>query len=140
MRSYKRIEFLIGDFISRNYRSAIEVGVGKNMEAARICADRGMHICCTDIKPISPLDGIKTFRDDIFSPTVSIYQGAEVIYSIRPGVEMVPPLISLARIIDADLLVYHMGFEIYESGEERVDCGVILHRYYKRQKPSKSED
>jgi hypothetical protein len=26
--------------------------------------------------------------------------------------------------------VYHLGNEIYGTGGELVDCGVILHRYY----------
>ena len=36
---------------------------------------------------------------------------------------------ALARAINCDLLVYHLGFEVYENGGERIDCGVLLHRY-----------
>jgi hypothetical protein len=59
-------------------------------------------------------------------------------YAIRPAVEMVPALIALARRLDCDLIVYHLGFERYGNGGEIIDCGVILHRYHRDQKPSKS--
>jgi hypothetical protein len=53
---------------------------------------------------------------------------------------MIPPLIELARRINADLIVYHLGFESYENGGEIIDCGVLLHQYHIRQKPSKRVD
>jgi hypothetical protein len=44
---------------------------------------------------------------------------------------MVPSLIDLARAIGCDLIVYHLGNEIYEDGGEIIDCGPVLHRYYR---------
>ncbi|MDI6875659.1 MAG: UPF0146 family protein [Methanomicrobiales archaeon] len=140
MRPYKRIEFLIGDYISRNYRSAVEIGAGRNVTAALLCAERGVRILCTDIRSIPPHEGLPTCVDDVFSPRRELYRGAELLYSIRPGIEMVPPMIALARDVDSDLLVYHLGFETYADGGERVDCGVLLHRYHRRQNPSNRED
>jgi hypothetical protein len=79
-----------------------------------------------------------TFRvDDVFSPESGLYAGAEVIYAIRPAVEMIPPLLALARAVNSDLLVYHLGFEMYANGGERIDCGVMLHRYFKASEPVK---
>jgi hypothetical protein len=46
---------------------------------------------------------------------------------------MIPPLISLAGRINCDLLVYHLGFELFGNGGEKIECGVLLHRYYKGQ-------
>jgi hypothetical protein len=31
--------------------------------------------------------------------------------------------------------VYHLGFEIYKDGGERIDCGVLLHRYFRQSEP-----
>lgn len=71
--------------------------------------------------------------DDIYNPTRSYYQGADVIYAIRPGCEIIPPMIDLARCAGADLIVYHLGFELYENGGETIDLGnILLHRYVKR--------
>ena len=131
MGPYKRIERLIGEYISRNYRSPVEVGIGRNPVAARVIRDAGVPVRCTDIRPIPPEDGIPVARDDVFSPDGDLYRGADLIYAIRPGVEMVPPLIALARKVGSDLLVYHLGNEIYGDGGEIIDCGVILHRYHR---------
>jgi len=67
----------------------------------------------------------------VFSPDEELYRRADLIYAIRPGVEMVPALIALASRTGADLLVYHLGNEIYGDGGEIIDCGVILHRYHR---------
>ena len=132
MGPYKRIERLIGEYIKKTYRSAVEIGVGENLVAARILRDAGVRIRCTDIRPVPSEDGIPVLRDDVFSPDEGLYAGAEVLYAIRPGVEMVPALIALAARTGADLLVYHLGNEVYGTGGELIDCGVILHRYHSR--------
>jgi uncharacterized UPF0146 family protein len=137
MGPYKRIERLIGDYIKRTYRCAVEIGVGENLAAARIIRDAGVSILCTDIRSLPSEPGISVEMDDIFSPRESLYSGADLLYSLRPGVEMVPPLIALAERTGADLLVYHLGNEIYGTGGDLVDCGVILHRYYSREKLGK---
>ena len=137
MGPYKRIERLIGDYIKRNYRCAVEIGVGENLVAARVLRDAGVSVCCTDIRPVPSEPGIPVVQDDVFCPRESLYTGADLLYAIRPGVEMVPPLIALAGRTGADLLVYHLGNEIYGTGGVLVDCGVILHRYYSREKPGK---
>jgi len=137
MGPYKRIERLIGDYIGRNYRCAVEIGVGENLVAARIIRDAGVSIRCTDIRPVLSENGIPIAKDDIFSPGEGLYSGADLLYAIRPGVEMVPPLIALAEKTGADLLVYHLGNEIYGTGGDLIDCGVILHRYYSREKLGK---
>jgi hypothetical protein len=50
---------------------------------------------------------------------------------------MVPPLITLAERTGTDLLVYHLGNEVYGTGGELIECGVILHRYHHREKVGK---
>ena len=140
MVDYKHIETSIGNYIASNYTRAIEVGIGRNEEAAKIVSTAGVLIRCTDVKALGESGGLPFSQDDIFSPDDSLYIGAEVIYAIRPAPEMIPPLIELARRINADLIVYHLGFESYENGGEIIDCGVLLHRYHIHQKPSKRVD
>ncbi|HMA04367.1 MAG TPA: UPF0146 family protein [Methanomicrobiales archaeon] len=132
MGPYKRIERLIGDYIRGNYHCVVEVGVGQNPVSALRIRDAGIPIRCTDIRPMPFPGGPEVVRDDIFTPDMSLYTGADIIYSIRPGVEMIPPLIALAERVNADLIVYHLGNEIYGDGGEIIDCGVILHRYRSR--------
>jgi uncharacterized UPF0146 family protein len=137
MGDYKHIEALIARFIAARYHSVVEIGAGANTAVARHLAGAGLEVRCTDIREIPPAEGIACVRDDIFHPAIDLYRGADLLYAIRPGVEMVPPMIDLARRCNADLLVYHLGNEIYESGGEVIDCGVILHRYHRSQNPSK---
>ncbi|MDD1652354.1 MAG: hypothetical protein LUO86_04900 [Methanomicrobiales archaeon] len=136
MSPYKRIERQIGEYIAARYHRVVEVGIGNAPEAARVIAAAGGVVTATDIRP-SAADGIPVIRDNVFSPDDRLYRGADLLYAIRPGVEMVPPLVALARRVNADLLVYHLGNEIYGDGGTLVDCGVVLHRYHTAQK---SED
>ncbi len=133
MCRYKHIERSIGEYIVGHYRRVVEVGVGSNPEAARLIAAAGALALCTDIRPGIRHDGLAVVTDDIFEPDLRLYAGADLIYAVRPGVEMVPPLIALAGLVNSDLLVYHLGCEIYEDGGEILDCGpVLLHRYHRR--------
>ena len=137
MGSYKHIETCIGEYIAKHYTNTVEVGIGKNTEAARILLDAGARVRCTDIKDSAVPEGLGFMIDDVFSPDISLYKGADVIYAIRPAIEMIPPLLALARTINCDLIVYHLGFECYGIGGERIDCGVLLHRYFRASEPVK---
>ncbi|MFA6332843.1 MAG: UPF0146 family protein [Methanoregula sp.] len=129
MEPYKHIETSVGRYIAGHYASPVEVGVGRNPGAAAILHAAGIPIRCTDIRSFGIPAGIVFTVDDIFEPDLSFYNGADVIYAIRPAIEMIPPLIDLATRIGCDLVVYHLGFEIYGNGGESIDCGVLLHRY-----------
>ena len=137
MGSYKRIETCIGEYIAQHYSRAVEVGIGRNATAAQFLHDAGVHVRCTDIRDREVPAGLIFRIDDIFSPASGLYAGAEVIFAIRPAIEMIPPLLTLARAVNSDLLVYHLGFETYADGGERIDCGVLLHRYFKASEPVK---
>jgi len=126
---YKRIESLIGAYLSKNYRDVIEIGIGRNSDVATACAGAGLRVRATDIRPVPPIEGVEGRVDDVFAPDLTWYRGADLIYAVRPGVEMVPAMIDLARAIGCDLVVYHLGDEIYLDGGEVIDCGVVLHRY-----------
>jgi uncharacterized protein len=132
MGCYKHIEQAVGAYIAPRYRRAVEIGVGMNPDAALILRDSGVLVLCTDIRQNLRHDDLEVVTDDIFEPDVRLYAGADLLYAIRPGVEMVPPMIRLARQIDSDLIVYHLGHEIYGDGGEILDCGVVLHRYHRR--------
>jgi uncharacterized protein len=129
MGAYKHIETCIGEYIASHYHSAVEVGIGRNTTAAEIVHEAGVSFRCTDIRDMEIPVWLSFSIDDIFNPDPDRYKDADVIYAIRPAIEMVPPLLALARAVNSDLLVYHLGFELYEDGGERIDCGILLHRY-----------
>lgn len=137
MPDYKHIEAYITRYISIRYQNVVEIGIGRNPSVALGLRDAGLRVRCTDITPV-PHDRLDIRRDDVVSPDPVLYAGADLLYSIRPGVEMVPPMIMLARRCGCPLLVYHLGNEIYEKGGRIVDCGVVLHYYYEPTRPSGS--
>lgn len=126
---YKRIEALIGAYISKNYRDVVEIGIGRNTDVATACAEAGLRVRAVDIRPVPPVEGVEGRVNDVFAPDLPWYGGADLVYAVRPGVEMVPSMIDLAREIGCDLVVYHLGDEVYLDGGETIDCGVVLHRY-----------
>ena len=140
MGGYKHIEKSIGTYIAAHYRDAVEAGVGENTDAAQILNTAGVRVRAIDVRALVHPDWLYFSVDDIFEPDLSKYVGAEVIYAIRPAEEMMPPLIALAQRVNCDLLVYHLGFESYGNGGERIDCGVLPHLYHRHQNPSKSVD
>lgn len=141
MDSYKHIELCVGEYIAAHYQTPVEIGIGRNTSAAQRIYEAGIPVRATDIHPFEQPEWLTFSRDDIFSPVLSCYTGADVLFAVRPAEEMIPPLIDLAKTIDCDLLVYHLGFESYGNGGKIIDCGVPLHCYYRgSQKPSKSVD
>lgn len=140
MGRYKRIEQFIAEYIMENYRFPVEIGIGRNPYTAALLAARDIPVRATDRYAVPVPAGVLFRIDDLYQPDPAWYSGADLIYSVRPGVEMVPALIDLARRIGADLVVYHLGDEVYESGGELINCGVVLHRYVHAQNPSKRVD
>lgn len=135
MSTPRQTEQEIGRYIAGHYRDVAEVGVGNNFEAALVIREAGVTILCTDIRARDPPPGIRFVRDDVTRPETNLYRGKDCIYAIRPGEEMMHPLIALASEVGADLLVYHLGFEIYGDGGEIIRVGsVVLHRYVRRDK------
>ncbi len=125
----KQIERAVGEYIGAHYASAVEVGVGRNMTAAETARAAGCRVRAVDIRPVGA-GGVPFASDDVFSPDLALYRGVAVIYAVRPGVEMVPPLIAIARACDCDLIVYHLGNEVWLDGGERIPVGgIVLHRY-----------
>lgn len=132
---YKHIELQVGTYIASLYTSVIEVGAGSNLTAAQMLYDAGIHIICTDIIPYPKSVSFPYVIDSIWDPDISLYSHADCIYSIRPTEEMMGSLIAVARRVNTDLLIYHLGFEGYKSDKrpEIIECGVPLMRYIKRQ-------
>lgn len=127
----KRIEREVGDYVGARYHDVVEVGIGRNFTAAEVIASSGAQVRAVDIRATG--DGpISVVWDDVFSPTLSLYEGADLVLAIRPGIEMIPSLIALARRCDCDLLVYHLGDEVYLDGGERIFLqGAVLHQYHR---------
>jgi len=107
----------IARYIAENYPSAtkiVEVGVGKVPDVA-IELQRLSPVCeviVTDVAEPPELSGrVKFVRDDITEPNLGVYEGAALIYAVRPPPELQPHLLEVAREVGADLLIKPLAGE-----------------------------
>jgi uncharacterized UPF0146 family protein len=126
----KQIERAVGAWVGTRYSSAVEVGIGRNTTAAETARAAGCRVLAVDLRACET-GAVPFARDDVFAPDLALYRGVEVVYAVRPGVEMVPALAEIARGVGCDLVVYHLGDEVWLEGGERIAAGdgVVLHRY-----------
>lgn len=113
MEKYKRIEDLV-DFIAERYENAAEIGVGHFPDVALGLQKRGVKVFATDIRPFL-YDGVDVIVDDITSPSLSLYKGIDLIYSMRPPPELVPYIAKLAKTISADVIMKPLSSEYPEG-------------------------
>ena len=107
----------IANYIVENYPTAgkiVEIGVGRVPDVA-IELQRLLPACekiVTDVaEPPALPEQVKFVRDDITKPNLRIYEGAALIYAVRPPPELQPYLIKVARRVGADLLIKPLAGE-----------------------------
>ena len=108
----------IVEFVKDNYnRKIVEVGVGHRVNVAEKLKETmpTTEVLVTDTQEsvIRSYNGssVRAIVDNVFSPRLHVYQGASLIYSLNPPMEMVPALEKLAKDVGADLLVKPMSDE-----------------------------
>jgi uncharacterized UPF0146 family protein len=133
MSGYKYIETTVARFIASRYRFVVEAGAGTNIHAAELIQRAGVHITCIDLFIPDGIFPVSYVMCDVNNPDYSLFTGVECIYAIRPGEEMICPLIHIAQRINADFLVYHLGFEGYKHPGKIIEKDVGLRQYVTRQ-------
>ncbi|HQI55272.1 MAG TPA: UPF0146 family protein, partial [Methanothrix soehngenii] len=102
----------LAEFIAKNYPGrVVEVGVGHFPHVAQSLLEMGLEVILTDRRE-RILAGMRVEKDDIFAPQREIYQGAGLIYSIRPPLEMQLVMGELAAEVGADVVVRPLQDEI----------------------------
>lgn len=119
----------LAEFIRCNYRGkVVEVGAGFVADVASRL--KTLELAVTDIVE-RELEGISIQADDIFSPRMEIYEGASLIYSLRPPLEVQIAMGEVAREVGADVLVRPLGDEIADlKGFSRTLVNVGEARFY----------
>lgn len=113
METCRRIAGL-ADYIASKYNKAAEIGIGHFPDVADALLKRGLTVFATDIHPFY-FPGFRVYADDITSPDLSIYEGTEILYSVRPPPELLPHLIKLGKMIRADIIIKPLSSE-YPDG------------------------
>jgi uncharacterized protein len=119
LEAFGRIKGL-ADYISRKYTIAAEIGIGHFPDMAFSLLERGVRVFATDIRQFR-YERLRVAMDNIVEPDFSLYKGVELVYSIRPPVELVPYMSNLAKKISADLIVKPLASE--HTGGELVRYG-----------------
>ncbi|MCZ7397130.1 MAG: UPF0146 family protein [Candidatus Methanoperedens sp.] len=117
----------IADYIHRNYKNkVIEVGVGSLPHVALELKDK-MDVIITDINEPEH-EGLRFSLDDIFTPDMSIYTGATLIYSIRPPMDIQGAIARVAKEAGSDLIIRPFGNEKAELDGFFDSCKVVNHK------------
>lgn len=94
-----------------------EVAVGKfDMIADMLEKKENITLIKTDI---SPKDS-SVIKDDITNPNLEIYEGTDIIYSIRPPSELQPYLVRLAEKLDSQLIIKPLTNEDLNTGRAKM--------------------
>jgi uncharacterized UPF0146 family protein len=74
---------------------------------------RGLDVVLTD-REERLLGNMRVVKDDIFAPRMELYQGASLIYSIRPPLELQIAMGEVAARVGADILIRPLQDEVAE--------------------------
>jgi uncharacterized UPF0146 family protein len=113
LETHGRVEDL-AEYIAGRYRKSAEIGIGHFPHLAFALASKGVDVFATDITPFS-YEGLKVVIDDVTNPDISLFNGVDLIYSMRPPPELVYYMDRLAARICAAVIVKPLSSEFVEG-------------------------
>lgn len=106
---------VIADYILQNYSGKIvEVCVGNYFKVAEKLSKK-LHVVCVDFKPKKTR--VNFYVDNVMEPNLSIYRGAELIYALRPPLELYSFIVKISKAVKADCLIRPFGNEFSNEGK-----------------------
>ena len=109
-------EYILSEVGEKRVKIA-EIGVGK---FDKISDELSKHENITVIKTdILPKDST-VIEDDVTNPNLDLYDGVDIIYSIRPPGELQPYLVRLAQKIDSQLIIKPLTNEDLNTGKVKM--------------------
>lgn len=94
-----------------------EIGVGAFSQISDLLNEKdNITLIKTDIAPKDPT----TVKDDITNPDMELYDGVDIIYSIRPPSELQPHLVELAQKIGSQLIIKPLTNEDLNTGRVKM--------------------
>jgi uncharacterized UPF0146 family protein len=109
---------VLTEFIKNNYsKMIVEVGCGR-FSAVAVALRPFFTVRATDLLEIDAVDRRLApiyVKDDVTCPALHVYQGASLIFSSRPPLEIQPNILALSERIGADVLIKPFGSEIIED-------------------------
>ena len=80
----------------------VEIGVGKFQAISKsLSENENNELIMTDIDPANE----EIIKDDVFNPNMSIYENADIIFSIRPPAELQEAIMKIRDKVNAILII-----------------------------------
>ncbi len=93
----------------RAYDPVVEIGVGRQVAVAEALVAAGVDVTATDIVECAVPPGVVFRRDDVTTPTVSLYRHADAVYGLNLPPELHRPTWKLAQRVGATFLFTTLG-------------------------------
>ncbi|MCQ4153470.1 MAG: hypothetical protein HA489_05970 [Archaeoglobales archaeon] len=93
----------LAEYIANRYKKVAEIGIGGYTAVAEYLSSKGVKVIATDIRDVQT--GVEFFIDDVRNPRISLYNGVELVYSIRPPPELFKSIRELAMRLNADCII-----------------------------------
>ena len=114
--------------------SVVEVGVGNRPDLAAALTVRGVDVTATDLHERSVPEGVGFVRDDVTDPTLSTYEGVDIVFARNLPPELHRPVRRVARRVGADCWFTTLGGDppAVPVEPEQLPGGVVLYRTVER--------
>lgn len=107
----------ISTFTDKRPLKIVEIGVGKFNQVSEYLNNlEDVEVIKIDILPCDET----VIKDDITNPNLQIYEGVDLIYSIRPPYELQPYLIKLSEKLDSPLIIKPLFNEDLNTGSRKM--------------------
>lgn len=107
----------ISTFTDKRPLKIAEIGVGKFNQVSEYLNNlEDVEVIKIDILPCDET----VIKDDITNPNLQIYEGVDLIYSIRPPYELQPYLIKLSEKLDSPLIIKPLFNEDLNTGSRKM--------------------
>lgn len=97
----------IVDRLTREH--VVEVGIGRRTDVASALAARGTAVVATDVHPREVPEDVEFVLDDVIEPTLSVYEGADLLYALNLPPELHRPGRAVARRVGAEFRFTTLG-------------------------------
>jgi len=114
--------------------SVVEVGVGNRPGVAAALVARDVDVTATDVRERTVPDAVAFVRDDVTEPTLSVYEGADIVFARNLPPELQRPLRRVAREVGAACWFTTLGGDpaVVPADPEQLAGGVVLYRAVER--------
>jgi len=119
----------LAEYIAENYRGrVVEIGVGNLFAVSDALERMGFDVLRVDIRKTRH----DVIVDDACRPNHRIYEGACLIFSIRPPIDIQKCIIEIGMEIGCDVIIVPLKIEVIDGGKLKNYMGIPLYIFTPR--------